>query len=103
MSGSHWLTESAEQVISIKLKCLELVNSFEPDNAFMCGSSLVHVMAWHLCGAKPLPEPMMIYYSFETPELISVNFSLIIFFQNTFEILFAKCWPFCFDLSVLTH
>ena len=43
----------------------------------MCGSSLVHVMAWHLFGAKPLPEPMMIYYSFGTPELISVNFFLL--------------------------
>ena len=47
-----------------------------PQLAFMrhwIGSSLVHVMACRLFGAKPLPEPMMAYVAIK-PLGISVNF-----------------------------
>ena len=37
-------------------------------------SSLVHVMAWHLFGAKPLPEPRLAYCQSNWWEHISVEF-----------------------------
>ena len=44
---------------------LQCDKSLKPDDAFMCESivsSLVHVMAWRLIGAKPLHEPMLTNY-----------------------------------------
>ena len=35
---------------------------------------LVQIMPCRLFGAKPLPEPLLIYYSLETCENISVKF-----------------------------
>ena len=38
------------------------------------GSALVQVMACHLFGAKPLPEPMLVYWQLDSWEQISVEF-----------------------------
>ena len=40
------------------------------------GSALVHVMAWPLFGAKPLPELMLAYCQLDSWEQISVKFEL---------------------------
>ena len=37
-------------------------------------SSLVPVMAWHLLGAKPLPEPMLTYCQWDPQKQSSVKF-----------------------------
>ena len=37
------------------------INSSPPSAARWTGSALVQVMACHIIGAKPLPEPMLIY------------------------------------------
>ena len=37
-------------------------------------SSLVQAMAWHLSGAKPLPEPMMTYYQSDLYKQTSIWF-----------------------------
>ena len=37
-------------------------------------SALVQVMACHLFGAKPLPEPMLTYYQVDPEEQTSVKF-----------------------------
>ena len=58
---THWgLVNQVEKNVTvyadtlyIKTTCLHVCH--------WTGSSLVEVMAWHLFGAKPLPEPMMTY------------------------------------------
>ena len=55
----------------------EGVNSLRPGDAYMrhlAGSSLVHVMACRLFGAKPLPEPMTTYCQLDPLEQSSVIF-----------------------------
>ena len=37
------------------------------------GSSLVQVMAWHLFGAKPLPDPMLTYHQLHPQEHASMK------------------------------
>ena len=52
-------------------------NKSPPNDAFKhqrTGSSLVQVMAWYLFGAKPLPEPMLIYGKLGTKGQTSVKF-----------------------------
>ena len=52
-------------------------NSSPPSAAYLrqwTGSSLVHVMASRLFGAKPLPEPMLTYCQLDSWEHISVKF-----------------------------
>ena len=65
------------------------------------GSSLVKVKACHLCGAKPLPQPMLIIN--QTPRNISVKFYLKIksSFKKMHSKMSAKCQPFCLSLNVL--
>ena len=45
-------------------------------------------MAWHLFGAKPLPEPMLAYCQLDSWEQISMNFanrnSIIFIQENAF-------------------
>ena len=53
------------------------VKSLRLGDVYMClwtGSSLIHVMACHLFGTKPLPEPMMAYRQLDLWEQYSVNF-----------------------------
>ena len=53
------------------------VNSSPPSAAYMrqwTESSLVRVMACHLFGAKPLPEPMLVYCQLDYWEQVSVKF-----------------------------
>ena len=53
------------------------VNSSPPSAAYMrhwTGSSLVHVIACRLFGAKPLPEPMLTYCQLDSWEQILVKF-----------------------------
>ena len=41
-----------------------LINSSPPSAAYMrqwTGSAFIHVMAWHMFGAKPLPVPKLTY------------------------------------------
>ena len=50
--------------------------SSPPSGAYMrqwTGSALVQVMACCLVGAKPLPEPMLVYYQLDSWEQISVK------------------------------
>ena len=52
-------------------------NSSLPSAAYMrrwTGSALVQVMACRLFGAKPLPEPMRVYYQLDSWEQISLKF-----------------------------
>ena len=49
---------------NLKLMNIISFNALRPDDAYMrhwTGSSLVHVMAYRLIGAKPLPEAMVTY------------------------------------------
>ena len=53
------------------------INSFLPSAAYMrrwTGSALVQVMACPLFGAKPLPEPMLIYCQLDPEKQTSVKF-----------------------------
>ena len=71
------------------------------------GSSLVHVMACCLFGAKPLPEPMMAYCQFDSWKQISVNFisELRHFLWQicTWECRLQKQRPSCSGLNILTR
>ena len=59
-------------------------------------STLDQVMAWHLVGAKPLPEPMLIYCQLDTRNKLQWNL-------NKNKTLFCQeCQPFCSGLHVLT-
>ena len=54
-------------------------NYSPPSAAYKCQcmeSSLVQVMAWRLFGAKPLPEPVLVYYQLDTLEQVSMKFEL---------------------------
>ena len=53
-----------------------MFNSSPHSAAYMrqsIGSVLIQVMACHLFGAKPLPEPMLAYYQLDSWEQISVK------------------------------
>ena len=53
------------------------VKSFPPSAEYMhqkIGSALVQIMACHLFGAKPSPEPMLLYCQLDTWEHMSVKF-----------------------------
>ena len=71
------------------------INSSPPSAAYMhqwTRSALVQVMACHLFGAKPLPEPMLAYWRLDFWEQISVKLeSKFCHFhiKNAFEI--AMC------------
>ena len=54
-----------------------LFNSSPPSATYMCqrtGPSLVQVMACRLFGAKPLPEPKLVYCQLDPWEQVSVKF-----------------------------
>ena len=58
---------------------LDLFNSSPPSATYMCQwtwSSLNHITACRLFGAKPLPEPMLVYCRLDSWEQISVKFEL---------------------------
>ena len=60
-------------------KCM-LMNSSPPSAAYMrqwTGSSLVQVVACRLFGAKPLPEPMLVYYQLDSWKHITVKFGIL--------------------------
>ena len=68
-------------------------------------STLDQVMAWHLIGAKPLPEPMLIYCQLDTRNRLQWNLNKIKHFsvkKLLLKMLSAKCQPFCSGLHVLT-
>ena len=53
------------------------VNASFPGAAYMrqwTGSALVQIMAWRLFDAKPLCEPMLVYYQLDLQEQNSVKF-----------------------------
>ena len=78
--------KSTDMQPSIQLQCLDRkiehqdsspINSSPPSPTYMrqwTGSSLLQVMACRLFGAKPLPEPMLIYCQLDSWEHISVKF-----------------------------
>ena len=65
------------------------VNSLWPNNVIWCQhpwSSLVQWMAWHLTGAKPLPELMTIFGNF-TPKKLNGNY---LFMRIDLKMSYAK-------------
>ena len=78
------------------------LNSSPPSGAYMCqwtGSSLVQVMACHLIGAKPLPEPMLVYCQPDSWEQISMKFESEFCHFHSRKCIWKWClpkWqPFC--------
>ena len=68
-------------------------NSFPPSAAYMrqwTGSGLFQVMACRLFGAKPLPEPILVYCYLDSWEQISMKFEFE--FYNIYS---RKCIPDC--------
>ena len=47
-------------------------------------------MAWHLFGAKPLPEPMLIYCELDRWEQTSVKFESKFMEENAYENVLCK-------------
>ena len=77
------------------------VNSSPPNAAYMrrwTGLSLVQVMACRLLGAKPLPEPMLIYCQLDSWEQISMKFESQFYHFHSRKFIWKclpKWWPFC--------
>ena len=66
--------------------------------------SLVQIMACRLLGAKPLPEPMMDYYSLNPWEQISVKRESKyedVHWKNAFENVVWKYGQFCLDINLI--
>ena len=100
---------------SCKNVTCQLINSLWPDDAISCLTSFSTdvvltlsinlVMTCHLFGTKSLPELMLTHcalnpkeQTFYLPYLRNFNQSTATFLQeNQFEILSAKCQPFCFS------
>ena len=63
------------------------------------GSSLVQVMACRLFGAKPLPEPMLVYCQLDSWEQVSVKFESEFYHFHSrkciWKCLLPKWWPSC--------
>ena len=88
--------------VAIRQVNRSLFNSSLPSATYMrqcTGSSLVHIMACRLLGAKPLPEPVLGYYQLDSSEQISVKFeSEFHRFQSrecVWKCRLPKWWPFC--------
>ena len=78
------------------------VNSSPPICAYMhqwTGPALVQVMACHLFGDKPLPEPMLSYCQLDSWEQISLNLKLEFYNFHSRKCIWncrlPKWWPFC--------
>ena len=72
----------------------QLVNSSPPSAAYTrrwTGSSLVQVMACRLFGAKPLPEPMLVYCQLDSWKQVSVKFESE-FLSFSFTKMHLKMW-----------
>ena len=85
----------------------DVINSMNPRDAHMrhwIESPLTPVMGWCLLGAKPLPEPILIYKHVHPKEHIAVKFFLKI---HTFPLKkcicnwYAKWWSSCLGLNML--
>ena len=57
------------------------------------GSSLVQVMACRLFGAKPLPEPMLVYCHLDTWEQVSVKFESELSHFHSWKCIWKCCLP----------
>ena len=90
----------------IKRPVICFINSLRLSDTYRCqwtGSSLVQVMACHLFGAKPLPEPMLTclpIISLET-DCCEISSKIQTFRKMDTKIPSAKCWPFCSGLGLL--
>ena len=68
------------------------------------GSSVVQIMAHHLFGAKPLPQPVLTYSQWEPCEQISKEYesvqnALMFFKEMQLKMSSAKCQTFCSVLN----
>ena len=73
MAVTHFLSCRELEYMWLILIKLDLFNSSSPSAAYMrrwTRSALVHVMACRLIGAKPLLEPVPIYYTPRTTKLL---------------------------------
>ena len=96
--GSHYKIIWQESAAKGQISNLQNIHNFssmgKPGDAYMCqwdGPSLVQVMACHLYGAKPLPEPMLIHCQLDLKEQICI-----------WKMMFAKWGLFGSSLNVLT-
>ena len=89
----------------------EVFNSSAPNAAYMrqwsvSVPSLVHVMACHLFGAKPLSEPMLVYCQLNSREQISVKFKSEFYHFHSRKCIWncrlLKWQPFCPGRDKLT-
>ena len=68
-----------------------MMNSSPPSAAYMCQSTrtaIIQVVACHLFGTKPLPEPMLTNCQLDPKEQTSVEFKskyMIFIHKNAFE------------------
>ena len=79
--------------ISVRLWNLKSLDSLRPSDAYMHQynrSTLVHIMANRLFGAKPLSEPMLPYCQLDPKEHISVKFHLKSIQVNALENVICK-------------
>ena len=79
-----------------------VINSYPPSAAYMrqwTGSALVQVMACHLFGAKPFPEPMLAYCQLDSWEQISLKFESEFYHFHSRKCIWnsglSKWQPFC--------
>ena len=76
--GTMWLHNEKSYMYLCKYLLNSLmINLCTPSAAYMLqwtGLALVQVMAYCLCGAKPLPEPMLPYCQLDPREKTSVKF-----------------------------
>ena len=72
-----------------------------PDDSHKAWSALVQVMAWHLFGAKPLPEPILTYCQhgpmhIKNKLLLNINqITKDLLKKMHFNMSSAECLPFC--------
>ena len=71
------------------------------------GSAMVQIMACRLFGAKPLPEPMLVYCQLDSWEQISVEFKSDFYHFTSRKFIWncrlPKWQPFCSGGDELTH
>ena len=100
-----WFTSNKMHCKMLSAKCgpfCSLLNSSPPGATYMrhwTGSSLVQVMACRLFGAKPLPEPMLVYCQLDSWEQVSVKLESEFYHFQTTKCIWKCClpkWqPFC--------
>ena len=97
-----WVRQQYLNHLSTFLHFTLFVNSSPPSAAYIrqwTGSALVQVMACRLFGAKPLPEPMLVYCQLDSWEQISVKFESEFYHFRSRKCIWncrlSKWRPFC--------